>query len=246
MPGHSHIRGDYHRPMVTGTTVQPTARTPNRVARTIITGLAIAAVLVVYFTSIRPNIHPKNFAIVDAGKVYRSGQLTPAAYRKVVEERGIKTIIDLGSGKDHPDVERLNAAVAASLGVTRYVAALEGDARGNPNWYVWALRIATDPANQPVLIHCGAGSERTGCIVTLYNAKEHGTTIAEGYDHADNFGHDPKKNPHLKTVLETYGTAIIDAANNNRWLQHIDPVPLGGTTNATPPKAVESLTPATP
>lgn len=227
--------------MATEPPIHQPSRQPNGTGRGLLVGVAIAAVVTIYFTSIRPNTHPKNFAVVEPGKVYRSGQLTPAAYRKVVEEHGIKTIIDLGSGKDHPEVEKLNAAVAESLGVKRYVAALEGDARGNPNWYVWALRIATDPANQPVLVHCGAGSERTGCIVTLYNAKQHGTPLAEGYERADDFGHDPRKNPHLKSVLDTYGQAILDAAVANRWLTHIEPVPLGGTTGAEPPAAVRGL-----
>jgi protein tyrosine phosphatase (PTP) superfamily phosphohydrolase (DUF442 family) len=210
-----------------------------RVAMTAaVIGLAVAF----YFTSVHPNIFPKNFAVVDEGKVYRSGQLTSAAFRKVVAERGIKTVVDLGSGKDHPDVEKLNAAMAQSLGVKRYVAALEGDARGNPNWYVWALRIATDPANQPVLIHCGAGTERTGCLVTLYQNKEHGVSIAQGYLHADEFGHDPSRNPHLRPVLETYGPAIVEAAREGHWLQHIEAVPLGGTTDAEPPPAVRALT----
>lgn len=212
--------------------------------RTVVVVAALLALGLYWQFGVRPNLFPKNFAVVEAGKVYRSGQLTPAAFRKVVEERGIKTIIDLGSGKDHPEVEKLNAAVAKSLGVRRYVAALEGDSRGNPNWYVWALRIAMDPANQPVLVHCGAGSERTGCIVTLYNNIQHGTSISEGYQLASNYGHDPDKNPHLRQTLESYGESIVRGAREGRWLSFVEPVPTGGTTGAEPPEAVRDMKPA--
>ncbi len=114
-------------------------------------GLAIVVALGVaaWFVNARPNLFPKNFGEVDPGKVYRSGQLTPEAFRRVVEEHQIKTIIDLGSGKDDPAVEKLNASVATSLGVKRCVGALEGDGTGNPNWYVWALRLAREDSQAP-------------------------------------------------------------------------------------------------
>ncbi|QYU66426.1 tyrosine-protein phosphatase [Leptolyngbya sp. 15MV] len=197
--------------------------------------VALIAVGAVLAASAKPDLFPKNFGVVEAGKVYRSGQLTPAAFRRVVERHGIRTIIDMGSGKDHPEVERLNAAVARSLGVRRYVAALEGDARGNPNWYVWALRLASDPENQPVLIHCGAGSERTGCIVALYDNVHRGVPLDQGYIETKRFGHRPTRNPHLRDVMEKYGPSIVEAYRAGQWLPFAEvPPPEGVGIDARP------------
>jgi protein tyrosine/serine phosphatase len=181
-------------------------------------GAFLLLVIAFGFVSARPNLVPKNFGEVDPGKVYRSGQLTPEAFRRVVEAHHIKTIIDLGSGKDEPSVEKLNASVAASLGVRRCVGALEGDGTGNPNWYVWALRLASDPANQPVLVHCGAGSERTGMLVILYKNVHMGVKIEEGYEEAKRYRHDPARNPKLKPTLDQFAPAILAAYREGRWI----------------------------
>ncbi len=189
--------------------------------------LAVLGVLGVVFwvVGVRPNLSPKNFGEVDPGRLYRSGQLTPEAFRRVVEQHHVKTIIDLGSGKYEPEVERLNANVARSLGVTRYVGALEGDGTGNPNWYVWALRIASDPANQPVLVHCGAGSERTGMLVALYKNAHTGQPLERGYEECKQYRHDPARNPKLKGLIESEGPAILSAYRDGGWIAGQDVTP---------------------
>jgi protein tyrosine/serine phosphatase len=198
----------------------------------------VAAVLVLgalgavfYVEAVHPNLFPKNFGVVDEGKVYRAGQLTPAAFRSVVEDHGIKTVIDLGSAlndegtADDEEVERLNQRVAEAGGVTRYRMSLLGDATGNPNYYVQALRIMADPAAQPVLVHCGAGSERTGAAAILYQNMVQGVPIEDGYARAGEFRHRSEKNPHLKEVLEKYGAAIVSAARGGGWVPGEDPLP---------------------
>ncbi len=183
---------------------------------------AIAAVLgaVFYAEAVRPNLNPKNFGVVDEGRVYRSGQLTPAAFDRVVKEHHIRTVIDLGSAlnddgtADDEQRERLNQRSAEAVGVARHRLSLLGDGTGDPNEYVRALRIMNDPAAQPVLVHCGAGSERTGAACILYMNLAHGVPIADGYARAGEFRHDPARNPKLKPVLDQYGAAIVEAARN--------------------------------
>jgi hypothetical protein len=164
-----------------------------------------------YAKIVRPNIVPKNFGVVDPGKLYRSGWLTPAATRQVVEANHIKTIVDLGGYDIKPAGERIAERTARSLNVERHVFRLSGDGTGNPNAYVEALRIITDPARQPVLVHCSAGSERTGVCVLLYREIVQGrpfeSDFAETYAH----GHDPARNTKLKPYLEQWHTKIADA-----------------------------------
>ena len=44
------------------------------------------------------------------------------------------------------------------------------------------LRIATDPARQPVLVHCRRGADRTGAMVAIYRVVVEGWTKADAID----------------------------------------------------------------
>jgi protein tyrosine/serine phosphatase len=188
----------------------------------------------------RGNLAPKNYGVVDEGRVYRAGQMTPAAMHRVIEKNHIKTIIDLGSyyGGDanQPEAgprikdaegERRNQRVADALRVERYVMPLFGDGTGNANWYIHALRIMNDPAKQPVLVHCGAGSERTSVACALYEHMRQGTSFDNGVKEARAFRHDPKRNPHVSEMLNTWGEKIIECARGGGQLSdpRFPPIP---------------------
>ena len=150
-------------------TTRAAARRPRRPLAIALIALAVGlGGFGVWDAAIKPHVIPKRFGVVDEGKIYRSGRLTPATLAKVVREREIRTIIDLGADPVGSPADARMQRAAEALGVTRYRMNLEGDATGNPNYYVWALRLMNDPANQPVLVHCGAGTQRTGCVVWLH------------------------------------------------------------------------------
>jgi protein tyrosine/serine phosphatase len=163
------------------------------------------------YKNFRPNLAPKRFGVVESGKVYRSGQLTPEAFRHVCETHHIRTVIDLGSEiHDDPEGEVRNQRAADAMGVTRYVFRLYGDATGNPNAYIQALRLASDPANQPVLVHCGAGTERTGLFCILYKNLHRGTPLEEGFAEAMAYGHSPRRTPQMKLVMDAFALRILE------------------------------------
>lgn len=157
-----------------------------------------------YKEQIHPHLFPKNFGTVAEGRLYRSGELTPAATRQVVREQGIKLIIDLGAHELGTSEERVAQQTADALGVRRVRLPLFGDGQGDPNRYVEALRLATDPANQPVLIHCAAGSERTGCAVAMYRHIFEGIPLEDGLREATTHKHDPSDNPHVTRMLNEW------------------------------------------
>ena len=167
---------------------------------------------------VMPNLFPKRFGVVVEGALYRSGELTPAATRKVVRERGIRTIVDLGAHEPGTIEERRAIEVAESLGVTRVRLDLEGDARGDPNDYVRALRIVADPDAGPVLVHCAAGSQRTGCAIGLFRMIEHGWTLEQVIDEARVYDHDPEDNPHLIAMIERWRGEIEAALLEERLI----------------------------
>lgn len=177
------------------------------------------------------NVLPENFGTVEPGKIYRSGKMTPAALAAVHRKHGIRTIIDLGTYEPGSVEERREQRTAEELGIRRYVFDLEGDATGNPNAYVQALRLMSDPELQPVLVHCGAGTERTGCAVVLYRRIVQGADIVKAFEEAQAFGHDPTRNPWVFKVLLEYRLAIEEAFQAGGQIPGVpalpEPVPEG-------------------
>lgn len=160
---------------------------------------------------VRDNVLPRNYGVVDDGHVYRAGRLTPAATETLVKQHGIKTIVDLGAYEGIPDNERLAQRTADALGVTRHVFTLDGDGTGHPMGYVEALRLITDPKNQPVLIHCAAGAQRTTVCVMLYEKIVNNVPLEETLRVSMDHKHDPKKNPKLWPYVEKWAAKIEQA-----------------------------------
>lgn len=178
----------------------------------------------VYDAAIKPHVSPKRFGVVEAGRIYRSGELTPASTRLVVEKHGIRTIIDLGAHEPGTRDERLAQRTADALNVVRISLDLEGDATGNPNNYVVALRVLRDPNRWPVLIHCAAGAQRTGCAVALFRMIDEGWTFDQAIAEAKNYNHDPKDNPKLTAMIEKYRGPIEAALNSGGQIPGIPAV----------------------
>lgn len=196
---------------VAGEAASPLPRRDSRPARLFFITLAAILGAWFYVEGVRPNLVPKNFGVVEEGKLYRAGELSIAAMRKVVEDHGIRTIVDLGACEPGSREDQRAADVADALRVERYRFHLYGDSTGNPNNYVQALAIMTDPAKQPVLVHCGAGSERTGCAVVLYRAAEQRKSVPESYPETFEFKHRDEQNPWLRKTLEAWGIKILRA-----------------------------------
>lgn len=184
---------------------------PPRLTALILAAITMAGLAVFYSAAIVPNIEARRFGVVEPGKVYRSGKITPSALQRLHRDHGIRTIIDLGTYEPGSPEEAREQRTADLLGVTRYRFNLEGDATGDPNDYVEALRLMSDPTLQPVLVHCGAGTERTGCAIVLYRTIVQGRSIQSAYDEAKRFDQDPGKNEWVFRMLLEWAPKIEEA-----------------------------------
>lgn len=153
-------------------------------------------------------LHPRRFGVVEEGKVYRSGRLSPVALARLHERHKIRTIIDLGTYPEGSAGERREAETARALGIRRYRFELSGDSTGNPAYYARALAIMTDPAQQPVLVHCGAGSERTGMACIQYRHHAQGVPVERALLEAREFDHEEAKNPRLEEMVSRWTAPI--------------------------------------
>ena len=179
----------------------------------------------VYRYAVRDNVFPRNFGVVEPGVLYRSAALTAASTRHVHDQYHIKTIIDLGAYAPDSPAEAMAARTAAALGVQRRVFRLEGDGTGNPNAYVAALRVIADPTNQPVLVHCSSGAQRTGACVMLYRTIVQGQNLMGTiYEDSFRYGHNPRRNTRLAPYLLDYKDRIAQAFRTGSMVAGFEPL----------------------
>jgi protein tyrosine/serine phosphatase len=175
----------------------------------LIAGLIVGAPLV--YSNYRHH-KLRHFQTVEAGILYRSGQMSLDGLKRVLYDYGIRTVITLRDAahpdQPPPDLEEENYCRSQELNYVRIsprpwwasdgsVPAAEGIKQ--------FLAVMRDPANYPVLIHCFAGIHRTGAHCAAYrmefhrwsNARAIAEIMARGYVNLDN-------EMDLLTYLENY------------------------------------------
>lgn len=132
----------------------------------------------------RYRFKPRRFGVVKQGAVYRSGQIHENLIEDVLREHRIQRIVDLSEDKPgdvHANAER---AAAARLGIrVVQLRDLDGDGIGPPERYMSALEaiIEAERAGEPVLVHCAAGSQRTGAAIAWYRMLVQGWSGPKAY-----------------------------------------------------------------
>lgn len=138
--------------------------------------VAIAAIPVMYHRE--QAVTFRNFRVVEPGILYRSGQMCPEGFSKVVREHGIATVISLrdttderGTFADQFEVDLCHELGIAHIRVGPGTTWLPPEQMAFPfhGQVVEFLRILDDPATErPVLVHCFAGVHRTGACCAVY------------------------------------------------------------------------------
>lgn len=114
---------------------------------------------------------PRNWGVVEEGWLYRSGQVHPRLIEDLLREHRIDLVIDLA--RDRPGDEAAAAEVRAvrALGIRKLdLWGLNGSGIGRSRAYSDALEaiVRAREAGLRVLVHCSAGSQRTGGAIALY------------------------------------------------------------------------------
>lgn len=122
------------------------------------------------YAALRP-AHLRNFGAVREGVLYRSGQLTPAAFDRVLTEHHIKTVVSFRPIRDEEAKSDSWEEVVCRERGLRHVRATPGEVVGEAGLNKMAegfLAVMDDPKNYPVLVHCVAGRDRTGAMCAIY------------------------------------------------------------------------------
>lgn len=138
--------------------------------------------------------HSKRLRVVEAGKVYRCGQLTAEGLEDAVARFGIRTVLNLQDDVPDPDMWQTyldrrtvkESEVCRRLGV-RYawigpdlVHPTLAD-RQRPVAIDQFLELMDKETTYPVLIHCKAGLHRTGLMSAIYRMEYQGWSHADAY-----------------------------------------------------------------
>jgi protein tyrosine phosphatase (PTP) superfamily phosphohydrolase (DUF442 family) len=195
-------------------TMRPAGR---RALRSVVFGIvgaaAFAAIgLGLWHFVLRDRIVPKRFGVVAVGEVYRSGQISRHLISQVIDRYHIGTIIDLnGLDPNDPD-QQAELAVAQAKGVDHLCFPLKGNGTGHIERYADAVAalVRSQRRGVPVLVHCYAGTQRTGACLSFYRLLVRDDPPQSVYEDLGRYGWDSKSdrvlldyvNSHMRDMAE--------------------------------------------
>jgi len=117
-----------------------------------------------------------NFGRINAN-FYRGAQPKDGDYADLAA-LGIKTLINLTGD----DAEADEKTMAARTGIAYFQIPMTTHRAPTLAQLSEFLSIVTNPANQPVYVHCVGGRHRTGVMTAVYRMSEHGWTTAQAFN----------------------------------------------------------------
>ena len=109
----------------------------------------------------------RNWGVVAPGRLYRSNHPLPWQIRLAARHHGIRTVINLRGNRADCGADALSRAEAARLGLAHIDAPFES--RGAPHKdRILRLAAIFQDMQEPALIHCKSGADRTGLAAGLW------------------------------------------------------------------------------
>jgi protein-tyrosine phosphatase len=204
-----------------------------RIVLATVAGIAVAGGIAAWFGGVRNQFLPKDFGVVEPGRLYRSGQISRRVLPGTLDRYHIALVVDLSSPNEpNPDAVA-EKSIDADAGAQHLYFPLAGNGLGNPQRYIDAI-IAITRCNRlggAALVHCQAGSERTGGVIAVYRILVEGRPKAEAYAEMEKYGFSPSRNPDLLPFLEQHLDEWRQALGASGVLPRNDP---GSNVAATP------------
>jgi tyrosine-protein phosphatase SIW14 len=150
----------------------------------------------------------RNFRVVHEGVLYRSGQMTPDGLERAVHDYGIRTVISLRDtkveGTPAPDAHEEKYCTKLGLKFVR-IGPLPWSGEDGKEPPVQKgidtfLEVMRDRKNHPVLIHCFAGTHRTGGYCAVYRMECDNWTHRQALEELKANGY-----PHIEEEKDIFG-----------------------------------------
>jgi protein tyrosine/serine phosphatase len=140
-----------------------------------------------------------HIGIVEEGKIYRSSQPDIEFLKAAVERWKIRTVISLKGLDDKAG--RREREFCKNNGI-RLIEIPMSASSPDAEKVERAYAELTDPQNYPVLLHCRAGSDRTGLLVGLYRIRHDGWSLKKARCEMWRYGHFAFWMPGVSEYLE--------------------------------------------
>lgn len=108
-----------------------------------------------------------NFHTVEQGRVYRAGQINGAELEQAISSYGIRSVLNLRGAAPGEAWYDNEIAVSRTKGIAHYDYGISAE-RLVSVAQAEEILLAIRNAPKPILIHCKAGSDRTGLVSALY------------------------------------------------------------------------------
>jgi protein tyrosine/serine phosphatase len=194
----------------------------------VIAVVAVAGGALLWDGVLRDRLVPRRFAVVEEGSVYRSGQLSRHLVRDVLEEHGIRTVVDLTSPVPGDPDQEAEARTLAELGVAWRRFPLAGNGTGDPEHYVLAIEAVEEArrGKRPVLVHCTAGSQRTGGVLACWRTLVLGWPVDRAVEEMRRHGFREDRNPALLPFLNEHLDRIAEGLRERGVIERApEPLP---------------------
>src|SRR2546427_6570759 len=181
--------------------------------------LRICAAMLLILLSISGRVSAKSNAAANFSRIRidNFGRINDNYYRGAQPEArdyadlaagGIKTVIDLT--RDGRDEER---ELVESAGMNFYRIPLTTTDRPSDDAVAQFLKLADDPANQPVYVHCQGGRHRTGVMTAVYRMTDEGWTADRAFAEMKQYKFGPDfLHPEFKDFVYQYHVEPAHAA----------------------------------
>jgi len=176
---------------------------------------------------------PKRWGVVEEGRVFRSGQLHPALVRRTLERHGIDLVISLidltRADDDDRKADEAERIACEELEIERRVFPLRGDGTGRIENYARAIASIAEclEDDRRVLVHCAAGSQRTGGVVTGFRVLVQGWDPKLACAEMAEYDWDPDKDRAVLDYLNAHMGDLVEQLRRMRVIDRApDPLPL--------------------
>jgi protein-tyrosine phosphatase len=189
----------------------------------------VVAALVAWNNGLRDQFIPRNFGVVEPGRLYRSGQISARLIEPTLKQYGIESIVALADAGMKPRDLQAEQQAATNLGIERKVFPLSGDGTGRLQEYADAIAAIDRAIHQgkPVLVHCVAGAQRSGGVIAAYQVLVEKRSPQQAFAEMRRFGHDPHDNPHLLEYLNDHMGELARRLVESGVIDQVpDPIPV--------------------
>lgn len=150
-----------------------------------------------------------HFAVVQEGVLYRSGAQGLRRFRNTFRWHPFKSNVNLQSVSDLETKYAQQAAEEERFcrehGVKYFHLPIKEKTPPTPEQAAQFLKLASDPANQPVLVHDSQGVIREGMFVALWQMEKMRYSREDALQAIRWFGHSPS--PELPQFIKQYRSA---------------------------------------